>query len=114
MKFKLVVAFVEPDLTDKVIKTAKNAGATGNVVLSGKGSGLEPASFMGLAISERTDAILMVVEEHSVNSIISALTEEINLEEPGNGVVVVLDINKVAGLSKQIKKIKEKLGNENL
>jgi nitrogen regulatory protein PII len=112
MRFKLIVAFVSPDISDKVIKVAKSAGATGDVVIQAKGAGIEPASFLGLAIQDQTHVVLLVVEEHHVNAIMQAVSEECNLEEPGNGIMLVLSIDKVAGLSRQIKKIRENLNNE--
>lgn len=114
MRFKLIAAFVSPDISEKVIKVAKNAGATGDVTIQAKGSGLEAVSFMGLSIQEKTDVILFVVEEHHVNKIIDSVTKDCKLEEPGNGIIISLAIDKVAGLSKQIKKIRENLKTEML
>jgi nitrogen regulatory protein PII len=112
MRFKLIVAFVKPEITDNAVKVAKKAGATGDVIIQAKGSGLESTSFMGLSIQDKTNVVLFVVEEHLVNPIIQSVTTECQLEEPGNGIMLVLSIDKVAGLSKQIKKIREKLNNE--
>ena len=112
MRFKLIVAFVNPEITDKVVEVAKNAGATGDVIIQARGSGLETTNFMGLSIKDMTNVVFFVVEEHIVNPIIQAVTKDCHLEESGNGIVLVLDIHKVAGLSKQIKKIRENLNNE--
>jgi nitrogen regulatory protein PII len=112
MRFKLIVAFVKPEISDNVVKVAKKAGATGDVIIQAKGSGLESTSFMGLSIQDKTNVVLFVVEEHLVNPIIQSVTTECRLEEPGNGIMLVLSIDKVAGLSKQIKKIRENLNNE--
>lgn len=114
MRFKLIVAFVDPDITEKVVKTAKKAGATGDVIIQGKGTGIEQASFLGMSIQNQTNIILFVVEEHHVDKIIQAVSEQCNLEEPGNGIMISLSIDKVAGLSRQIKKIRENLTNEQL
>ena len=114
MRFKLVVAFVNPDITDKVVKVAKEAGATGDVIIQAKGSGLEEARFLGLSIQDKTNVILFVVEEHHANGIIQSVTEECRLEDPGNGIMISLSIDKVVGLSKQIKKIRENLDKESL
>lgn len=114
MRFKLIIAFVDPDNTDKVVKIAKSAGATGDVIIQAKGSGIEEASFLGLSIQDRTNIILFVVEEHHTDKIIQAVSDKINLEEPGNGIIVALGLDKVAGLSKQIKKIRENLNSEQL
>lgn len=114
MRFKLIAGFINPNITEKVIKTAKKAGATGDVVLCGKGSGMEESSFLGLSIHDKTDVVLFVVEEHHVNKILQAVSEEFHLEEPGNGIMIVLNIDKVTGLSRQIKKIRENLNSEQL
>lgn len=114
MRFDLIVGFVDPNITEKVIKTAKKAGATGDVIIQGKGSGMEPSKFLGLSIEDKTDIILFVVEEHHTNKIISSVSKECQIEKPGNGIMIVLSIDKVVGLSKQIKKIRENLKTEQL
>ena len=114
MRFDLIVGFVDPSITEKVVKTAKKSGATGDVIIQGKGTGIEPTNFLGLSIQDKTDIILFVVEEHHTNKIIESVSEECNIEDPGNGILIALNIDKVAGLSKQIKKIRENLKTEQL
>lgn len=114
MRFKLVVAFVDPEITEEVVKAAKDNGATGDVIIPARGSGMQPASFMGLSIKNKTDVVLFVVEEHCVNKIMDAINQQCELDKPGNGIVIALGIDKVAGLSKQIEKIREKLKTEQL
>jgi nitrogen regulatory protein P-II 1 len=114
MRFKLIAAFVSPEITDKVVKVAKEAGATGDVIIQAKGCGLEAATFLGLAIQNKTNVVLLVVEEHLVNKIMNSVTEACELEEPGNGIMISLSIDRVAGLSKQIKRIRENLSYEQL
>jgi nitrogen regulatory protein PII len=114
MRFELIVGFVNPNITEKVIKTAKNAGATGDVIIQGKGTGIEPSNFLGLSIQDKTDIILFVVEEHHTNKIIESISKDCNIESPGNGILLVLNIDRVIGLSSQIKKIRENLNSEQL
>ena len=114
MRFNLIVGFVNPNITKKVVKTAKKSGATGDVIIQGKGTGIEPTNFLGLSIQDKTDIVLFVVEEHHTKRIMEAVSEECNIEDPGNGILISLNIDKVAGLSKQIKKIRENLKTEQL
>ena len=114
MRFDLIVGFVDPAITEKVVKKAKESGATGDVIIKGKGEGMESANFLGLSIQDRTDIILFVVEEHHTKKIIASISKEFNIEEPGNGILISLKIDRVAGLSKQIKKIRENLNTEQL
>ena len=114
MRFNLIVGFVDPSVTEKVVKKAKESGATGDVIIKGKGTGMESSSFFGLSIQDKTDIILFVVEEHHTKKIIASVSEELNIEEPGNGILITLKIDRVVGLSKQIKKIRENLKTEQL
>jgi nitrogen regulatory protein PII-like uncharacterized protein len=114
MKFDLIVGFVDPSITEKVVKTAKKSGATGDVIIQGKGTGIEPTNFLGLSIQDKTDVIFFVVEEHHTSKIIKSVSKEFNIEKPGNGILITLKIDRVAGLSKQIKKIRENLKTEQL
>lgn len=114
MKFNLLVGFVNPNITEKVIKKAKESGATGDVIIQGKGTGIEKSSFLGISIQDKTDIILFVVEEHHTKKIMNSVTQECNIEEPGNGIIISLKIDSVAGLSKQIKQIRESLKSEQL
>ncbi len=114
MRFDLVIGFVNPKLTEKVVKIAKEAGATGDVIIRGKGTGMEASNFLGLSIQDRTDIVFFVVEEHHTKKIIKSVSEELDLEKPGNGILISIKIDRVAGLSKQIKKIRENLSSEQL
>jgi nitrogen regulatory protein PII len=114
MKFDLIVGFINPEITGKVIKTAKKAGATGDIVVPGKGSGIEQAEFLGLPIQDKTDVVLFVVEEHCTQKILDSISEECKIEDPGNGILLVMNVDKVVGLSKQIKTIRENLKTEQL
>ena len=114
MRFDLIVGFINPNITEKVIKTAKKTGATGDVIIQGKGTGIEPSNFLGISIQDKTDIVLFVVEEHHTNKIIESVSKECNIEDSGNGIMIALSIDKVAGLSEQIKKIRENLNSEQL
>lgn len=114
MRFKIVMTLVNPQITENVIDTARSVGATGEVIIPARGSGASQSTFLGLSIEDKTDIILFVVEEHSVNRLLDAITADCKLHEPGNGIAVVLNVERVAGLEKQIVSIKEKLRDENL
>jgi len=114
MKFKLVMTFVNPDITNNVVDAAKKAGATGDVIIPARGSGSNETKFLGITVEDKTDIVLFVVEEHNVNNVIDAITIDCKLCEPGNGIAIVLSIDRVAGLDNQINTIKSRLRNEML
>ena len=114
MRFNLIVGFVNPNITEQVVETAKNSGATGEVIIQGKGIGIEPTHFLGLSILDKTDIILFVVEEHHTRNIMDAVSEECRIDDPGNGIMISLTIDRVAGLRKQIEQIRENLKTQEL
>lgn len=114
MKFKLIMAMVDPEITPKVVDAAISAGATGDVIVSARGCGIEQTKLLGITVDSRTDIILFVVEEHIVNKVLDAIKQKSDLEKPGVGIAVVLKVEKVAGLQRHITKIKDKLKEEQL
>lgn len=114
MRFKLIMTLVNPDITNQVIDAARRAGATGDVIIPARGSGSTETKFFGVSLEDTTEIILFIVEEHIVKNVLEAIKLDCRLEDPGNGVAIVLSIDKVIGLDKQIEAIKGKLRNEQL
>ncbi|MGB0496253.1 MAG: P-II family nitrogen regulator [Kangiellaceae bacterium] len=112
MKFKLVIAMVSDDRTDKVIDKAREMGATGaTVITSAKGEGMKPAkTFFGLTLEGQVDVVLFIVEEHLSRAILEGIAKEGEFgSKKGAGVVFQLDIEDAIGLDSQFKAIKEEI-----
>jgi len=108
MRLKLIVASIKRDMTDTVVDTAREAGATGATIIPARGSGSEAKkTFFGLTIEGPTDVVLFVVEEHVSNDILLALTEKCKIQEPGVGIAFSVAIEEVAGIENQMKKFRE-------
>lgn len=103
MAFKCIVAMVKPDLSDQVVHSAKQAGATGATIVPASGTGIKEAkTFFGLSLDIRTEVILFLVQEGSVASVLSAVREAGRFHEPGTGIAFVLPVEQVAGLESQL------------
>jgi nitrogen regulatory protein PII len=108
MKFKLIMAFVKPSITDKVVDSMKEAGATGATIIPARGTGMHEAkSFFGLSIEDKTDILVFLVEEHVVENLMKVIQLAGKFDEPGTGIAFVLPIEHVAGLDSQMKKFKD-------
>ena len=72
MHFKLIIALVEDDKTNKVLDAARESGATGATVINqARGEGVEQAkTFFGLSLETQRDVLLFLVEEHLSRDII--------------------------------------------
>lgn len=108
MKFKLIMAFVKPSITDDVIDAMKKAGATGATIIPARGTGIHEAkSFFGLSIEDQTDIIVFLVEEHVVEELMEIIQLAGKFEKPGTGIAFVLPVEHIAGLESQMKKFKD-------
>ena len=104
MHFKLIIAFVEDGRTNKVIESAKAAGATGVTVISNaRGEGPEAShSFFGLSLESQRDMLLFLVEEHLSRHILELIGEVGKIDaDRGAGVAFQIDVDDAIGLTRQ-------------
>lgn len=108
MHFKLLVAMIDDDKTDKILKAAREAGATGATVLgNARGEGLNQAkTFLGLSLETHRDVLLFLVEEHLSREILEHIAEVGEFEaKPGSGIAFQVDVEDVVGISRQASKL---------
>ena len=102
MGYKSIVAMVKPNLTDLVVDSAKQVGATGATIISASGTGAHEAkTFFGLSLDVRTDVVLFIVESALVEPVLSAIKDAGRFDEPGTGIAFVLAVEQTAGFESQ-------------
>jgi len=115
MKFKLIMAMVKPHITDHLVETMKEAGATGATIISARGTGVhEGKSFFGLTIEDQTDIVVFLVEEHMVLKLLDAIKEKCDFDKAGTGIAFVLPIEHAIGLQSQMEIFKDQARDEYL
>jgi nitrogen regulatory protein PII len=103
MSFKCIIAMVKPDLTDKVVESAKKIGATGATIIDASGTGAREAkTFFGLTLDIRTEVVLFLVNEDLVDSVLSAIRKAGRFHEPGTGIAFVLNVESTIGFESQL------------
>jgi nitrogen regulatory protein PII len=110
MRFKLILASVKTDISDQIVDSAKEAGATGATIIPARGTGIHEAkTFFGLTLEAQTDIIMFLIEEHLVQNILDAISKAGELHKPGTGIAFVLPIEKAIGLESQMERFKEEV-----
>ncbi|MBS3993335.1 MAG: P-II family nitrogen regulator [Bacteroidetes bacterium] len=113
MQFKLIMAFVKPNITDTVVDAMKKAGATGATIIPARGTGIHEAkSFFGLTIEDQTEIIVFLVEEHVVEKFMEVIEKAGEFHKPGTGIAFVMPLEHVAGLESQMKEFKKQARDE--
>lgn len=99
MKFSLLAAIVPDEMEEKVREAAKEAGAGGVTIISGRGSSYkEKKSFFGLTY-EGTQAILIYVVEKRLSLKILKAIKKIIDSDDDQGVAFCFPIEHLAGIN---------------
>ncbi len=114
MQFKVILASVKSDITDKVVDAAKETGATGATIIHARGTGIREAkTFFGLSLEAQTDIIMFLLEERLVSQVLKTIGSVGEFDKPGTGIAFVLPVDQVIGLESQIEKFKHEVDNQN-
>lgn len=116
MHFKLLIALVNDENTDKVIEAARQAGATGATIINNaRGEGLKQTrTFLGLDLNTQRDLVLFLVEEHLSRTVLEIIADTGEMEtSSGAGIAFQIDVEDAVGVSHQMKLLAERV-EENL
>ncbi len=112
MRFKLIMALVDEDHTEDIMKAAREAGATGcSVITSARGEGLKPEkTFLGLDLAGARDLLLFLVAEPLSRDILETIADAGQFDEkPGTGIAFQVDIEDAVGLSSQMETLSQEI-----
>ena len=110
MHFKLIIALVEDDKTNRVLDAAREAGATGATVINqARGEGAEQVTtFFGLSLETQRDVLLFLVEEHLARDILETIADVGEFDsKAGTGIAFQVDVEDAVGVSHQIRKLSD-------
>ena len=110
MRFKLIIAFVNDDVTNDVLDASRAAGATGATVINNaRGEGVKKTkTFFGLTLETQRDVLLLLVEEHLSREILEKINEVGHFDDsPGTGIALQIDVEDAVGVSHQIQELTE-------
>lgn len=96
----LIVTIITEGYSEKVMNTAKNAGAGGGTLINGRSiyQTNSKRQFLGFSIEPEKDLILIVTEEEKKNDIMNAIVKETGLKTEGGGIIFSLPITEAIGL----------------
>lgn len=107
MEHELIFTIVERGLGQDVVDAASTAGSTGATIIDARGSGIhENSRFFSMRIEPEKEIVMIIIEKQKAEGVIEAIKETMKIEEPGKGILFVMDVNKTSGLVKSDKKHK--------
>lgn len=98
-ELKLVVSIVAKEKSTQVIEAIEKAGAIKSTIILGRGrSRNNPKLFFGMQIEPMREVIFTLVPKEKAETIFEVAMKEGNLDKPLNGVVFIVDLEKVGGI----------------
>lgn len=102
----LIITIVNKGRASDVINASKAAGAGGGTILHGRGSGIhDTAKLFGISIDPEKEVILTLVSSTKTDTVVKSISEQINLNKPGKGILFVLDVKQAAGVNHLIENL---------
>jgi len=97
--YNAIFAIVRKGDAEKAVEAAQQAGAQGGTIINARGAGRNETSRVFLMDIEPEKEILIIISKtDAADAIVKAISEELELDEPGNGIIFVQEINKTYGL----------------
>ena len=107
IQYDLIVTIVNKGYSMDVIDASKEAGAEGGTILHGRGSGVhDTAKLFGIRIEPEKEVVLTLINNTKTQQVVDSISEKVNINKPGKGIIFVLDIKQVAGINHLIKDLK--------
>lgn len=101
---EVIFAIVNAGFAEDVMDVAREQGARGGTILSGRGAAREDAlAFFGIPLHSEKEILMMVVEKDIKNNILNAIYKEMGMGKPAQGIAFTLPVSDVAGLVKEHK-----------
>lgn len=95
----VIFVVVDRGKGEEVIDAATAAGSKGGTIIHGRGSGIHEASMVfAMPIEPEKEIVMILSENELVDRIVTSIREHLKIDEPGNGIIFVQDVNKTYGL----------------
>lgn len=99
MGYEVIFTVVERGTGQDVVDAASKAGSRGATIINGRGSGIhETNMFFSMPIEPEKEIVMILIEKSKTEDIMDAINKEMNITEPGKGIIFALDVNKTSGL----------------
>jgi len=97
--FKKLTVIVDRGMANDVMDIARKAGVRGGTILHGRGAGAEiDTNLFGVEIEPEKELVIILTPDELVDKVVTALSEELHLGEPGKGILFIEPVVDTRGL----------------
>jgi Nitrogen regulatory protein PII len=97
--YHAIYVIVERGTAEEVVEAANKAGARGATIVNARGSGSqETQRLFSIEIEPEKEKVIIIAKAELKDGIVEAVKKQMGIDEPGNGILFVLDVNEAYGL----------------
>jgi len=97
--YSVIFVIVEKGRGEEVIEAANLVCSTGATIINARGAGVhEVQKFFSVEIEPEKEEVFIISRKKNKDKIINSIREKMKIDEPGNGILYVLDVNEAFGL----------------
>lgn len=97
--FKKLTVVVNRGMAEDVMDIARKSGVKGGTIIHGRGTGSEyTAKLFGMEIEPEKELVIILMPSGLIDKVVNDLYHELELENPGNGILFVESVAEVRGL----------------
>ncbi|GAB6179857.1 P-II family nitrogen regulator [Desulfotomaculum defluvii] len=97
--YNAIFTVVDRGKAEQVIDAAVSAGSKGGTIINARGSGIHETNMLFSMVIEPEKEIVMILSEKNLtDAIVLSIRDALKIDEPGMGIMFILDINKAYGL----------------
>lgn len=99
MEYQGLIAVVERGEGPKLVRCINASGSRTGTLLRGRGAGQhEKQTLLNASLEPEKDILLLVAPVEETEAIITRVDEELNIKEPGKGILIGIGLKRVHGL----------------
>ena len=96
--YKAIYVIVDRGKAEEVVEAANKAGARGGTIVHARGADMQHHKLFSLEIEPEKEKVFIITSAELKDGIVKSIRDQLKIDEPGNGIVTVLDIGEAYGL----------------
>ena len=97
--YQVIITVVNRGNAEEVIEAAQAAGSKGGTIINARGSGVnETRRLFHMDIEPEKEMVMILSKEDITEAIVTSIREKLDIDQPGNGIIFVQNVNSVYGI----------------
>ncbi len=98
-RYQNIITIVNKGKAEEVVEAAEKAGSKGGTIINARGSGIhETTKVFNMEIEPEKEMVMILAKREEADKIIQAISESQKLDQPGNGIIFVQNVERTYGI----------------